>query len=182
MHETLAQEWQRRMAARSGLVALLFAIPVLVALLIGFSGGLGTFSLGVSSLATGPDEEILRSAARPASALDLSAPVPAPAPGATVTAAGADGGGASGAPTASSPGLTPVGAAPVAPSSGGGGGGEAGGAGTSPPPVSEPPPAPPPAPPVSIPADPTGGTLSDAVNGAATQVQGTVDDVAGQVP
>src|SRR5512134_1687324 len=54
MQETLAHEWRRRMAARSSLVAMLFAVPVFAALAIGFSGGLGTLSFGIGSVESAP--------------------------------------------------------------------------------------------------------------------------------
>ena len=48
MHETLAYEWRKRMAARSAVLAGLLAIPVLVSALIGFSSGLGGLGAGIT--------------------------------------------------------------------------------------------------------------------------------------
>jgi hypothetical protein len=182
MQETLAQEWQKRMAARSGLVALLLSIPVLTAVVIGFSGGIGGLPLGISSLATGPDDSALR--ATPSGAFDLSSAAGAPAAG-TATAAG--GGASPGADAGTSPGAagaTPVGIVPVVPGDSGGGGGGGGGGEPSrgPEPAPVPPPPPAPAPVIEVPVDPTGGTVNETVNGAVTQVQSTVDGVLQQVP
>lgn len=59
MQDTLAHEWRRRMAARSSLCAMLLAVPVGVAALIGFSAGPGGLPLGISSLANGPTENAI---------------------------------------------------------------------------------------------------------------------------
>lgn len=78
------------MAARSALVAMLLAIPVFAVLLIGFSGGVGGLSFGISSLASGPTVESVAQGTPPA---DLSGLIDAsagaagsPAPGTTITA------------------------------------------------------------------------------------------------
>jgi N-acetyl-gamma-glutamyl-phosphate reductase len=53
-HDTLAQDWRRRMVTRSTLCALLLAIPVLAAAAIGVSAGPGSLPFGISSLVNGP--------------------------------------------------------------------------------------------------------------------------------
>src|SRR5919198_5975245 len=59
MQDTLAHEWRRRMAARSSLCAMLLAVPVGVAALIGFSAGPGGLPLGISALTSGPTESAI---------------------------------------------------------------------------------------------------------------------------
>jgi hypothetical protein len=54
MHDTLVQEWRRRMASRSMLGALLLSVPVLAAAAIGVSAGPGGLPFGISTLANGP--------------------------------------------------------------------------------------------------------------------------------
>jgi hypothetical protein len=181
--ETLAGEWQKRMAARSGLVALLLAIPVLVAAVIGFSGGLGAFPLGISSLATGPDEAPLEPASQPTRALNLgggtrtaAASLPGGGPGASGSTAGSSGDGVA----TISPGSTSF----VPTSSGGAGSGSDGGSGGGSPGSSGSPPAAPPsspstpsqpAPSIQLPVDPTGGAVSGAVNQVNETVGGVLD-------
>ena len=53
-HDTLAQDWRRRMVTRSTLCALLLAIPLLAAAAIGVSAGPGSLPFGISSLVNGP--------------------------------------------------------------------------------------------------------------------------------
>jgi hypothetical protein len=182
--DTLAGEWQKRMAARSGLVALLLAVPVLVAAVIGFSGGFGALPLGISSLATGPEESTLETS-QPTSALDLDGSIRTAATSPSDGAGGGAGGSGSGAAGGSgSPGLDPGTSSFVPTSGGGGGGGSGGGGGGGAPPASDPAPAPPapasssPVPPVELPADPTGG----AVRGVVDQVNETVGGVLDQAP
>jgi hypothetical protein len=80
MQDTLAQDWRKRMAARSTVCAMLLAIPVLTAVLIGFSAGPGGLPFGISSLASGPSEP-LQLEAQPASSQALG-PVSTSAPAA----------------------------------------------------------------------------------------------------
>jgi len=152
MQETLAHDWRKRMAARSSVCAMLFAIPVFVTLLIGYSGGLGGLPFGINSLARGPSQESVTvsgqgaqnaAAARlAASASTAAATTPAPpsstAAGAT-TGGGTVGGGSTGTGTGTSAGSTGSGAgAPTATVSPGptpeisiGGGGSSGGGGNA---------------------------------------------------
>ena len=96
MQQTLAQEWQKRMATRSGIVALLLTVPVLAAAVIGFSGGLGALPLGISSLATGPDDTVVEPVSPPPADFNLTA-TPAPPPSSPAAATGAGTGDASAA-------------------------------------------------------------------------------------
>ncbi|MEK6276462.1 MAG: hypothetical protein AABM29_00385 [Actinomycetota bacterium] len=106
MQETLAHDWRKRMVARSSICAMLFAIPVLAAVLIGFSSGLGGLPFGINSLASGPSQDSVDvasqaagdSAALAASASTATARTPADS-GAGGTGGGGTGGGAGGGGT-----------------------------------------------------------------------------------
>ena len=178
MQETLAYEWRRRMAARSSLVAMLLAVPVMAAVVIGFSGGVGSLPFGISSLAGGPSADSVGAQGGVAPALNLTAVSGAPAAVAVGTSAAAAGAPEGGGLTAQSPGtaapgvdaLPPAGSAPPAgetrtPGETGGAGGGGGVAGGAPPPAPAPEPG-------NVIADPAG-----AVNGAVGQVRDTVGNL-----
>lgn len=139
------------MAARSTICALLFAIPVLVVALVGFSSGLGGLPFGINSLASGPTDDVLTlrgggaqaaTAARLVGSASTAAPAPAgsaadgtagaaPGGGAPATAPGGGGGGVPGATSLQAP-TTP--SAPVTtspPIDLGGGGGSGDGSGNA---------------------------------------------------
>jgi hypothetical protein len=109
------------MAARSSICAMLFAIPVFVTLLIGFSSGLSGLPFGINSLARGPGQESVTvsgqgaqnaAAARlAATASTAAATTPAPTGSAAGGAAGggAVGGGTTGAGTGTGTTGTPTG-------------------------------------------------------------------------
>lgn len=165
MQDTLAHDWRKRMAARSTVCAMLLAVPVLVAALIGFSAGPGGLPFGISSLASGPGQNSIGVAGRSAQGNSVARLVgttvttattttPAP-PGAGVAGVGAGGdagGGTAGGGTGTGGGT-------------GGGGENRGGSG----PTRKPPAAPSrPSPPAATNPTDTGGVLdsvADTVNG-----------------
>jgi hypothetical protein len=153
---------------------MLLAIPLLVAVMIGFSGGIGTLPFGISSLANGPSIESAGAPGGTPPTQNLSGLVtPAGAAGVVGGAGGAagvtGGGGAdTGSGTSAPPGITPVPTAPVATGEtrqpGEGGAATDGGGGSVTGPV-------PPADPGDVTGDPAGsvnnvvGQLQDAVGG-----------------
>src|SRR2546423_1062364 len=98
-HDTLAQEWRRRMVARGTIGALLLAVPVLAAAAIGFSAGAGGLPFGISSFASGPSGSST-STGNPAQGPSISRLVGS-ASQATITPATAVGGGSGGGGAAS---------------------------------------------------------------------------------
>jgi len=121
LHDTLAQEWRRRMASRGVFSAVLLAVPVLVAAAIGFSAGPGGLPFGISSFANGPNDSSLADGAKQArgniTRLIGSASTATVSPAAAPTSGGASsgrGGGSTGGG-----------------GSGGGGGGSTSGSGTT---------------------------------------------------
>jgi hypothetical protein len=160
------------MATRSSLVAMLLAVPLLVAVLVGFSGGIGTLPFGISSLASGPSIESSGIPPGTTPTQNLSGLVtPAGTAGVAVvpTAAGGTatvgGDGNPGPGAAAPPGVTP---APPAPPAAGetrqpGGSATDSGGGSAAGPVN------PPADPGEVTGDPAG-----AVNNAVGQVQEAV--------
>lgn len=120
MQDTLAHDWRRRMAGRSILVAMLLAVPLLIAALIGFSGGVGGLSFGIGSIATGPEDSTTSGApqAAPPGLIGLGGVVGTVAgPGAA--GAPAAGGGTGLTPSATGIGVTPPTVGPAPPSAGG---------------------------------------------------------------
>jgi hypothetical protein len=120
LHDTLAQEWRRRMASRGMFSAVLLAVPVLMAAAIGFSAGPGGLPFGISSFANGPNDSSLAGGkdarGNNISRLIGSASTATVSPAALPIAGGASsGGGGSG------------GGGPVGSHGGGGGGGVGGG-------------------------------------------------------
>lgn len=190
MQQTLAQEWQKRMATRSGIVALLLTVPVLAAVVIGFSAGLGALPLGISALATGPDDPGVEPVAPSSADLNLTATPAAPAssPAAATGEGTGDASAASGTfpgTVATTPGVIPPSGSDLGgDGSGGSGGGRSGGGITTPVPgpVSSPSSSPTSAPVVNVPSVPGGGGAGEAVNGAVNNVGGAVQGVLEQAP
>jgi hypothetical protein len=158
---------------------MLLAVPLLVAVMVGFSGGIGTLPFGISSLANGPSIESAGVPGGSTPTQNLSGLV---TPAGAAGVAGAAGGGAGavgvggaelGSGTAATPGVNPV---PTAPAGTGGkrqpGEGDAapgGGGGPATAPATAP--VNPPADPGDVTGDPAGsvnnvvGQLEDAVGG-----------------
>ena len=133
----MISQWRRGIAARGVIAAALFALPVAVAVVIGF-GGLG---VGLSSLAAGPHEQPdVGSASRvDAGTVDRVsvqvASATAPGPG---SVGGSESGPGSQSPEVPSGGLpspggspTSPGGSPTSPNGGAGGGTGGGGGGTT---------------------------------------------------
>jgi hypothetical protein len=100
-HDTLAQDWRRRMVTRSTLCALLLAIPVLAAAAIGVSAGPGSLPFGISSLVNGPSGSTVGVNGKPGiNGVAPTASVPTvastTAPGGAATGVGSSGGGSGG--------------------------------------------------------------------------------------
>jgi hypothetical protein len=101
LHDTLAQEWRRRMASRGVFSAVLLAVPVLVAAAIGFSAGPGGLPFGISSFANGPNDPSLADGATQArgnitrliGSASTATVSPAAAPTSGGASSGRDGGG-----------------------------------------------------------------------------------------
>jgi hypothetical protein len=100
MQDTLAQDWRKRMAARSTVCAMLLAIPVLTAVVVGFSAGPGGLPFGISALTSGPSPEsqsfTIQPGATSLTAAAPSTPAPTAAPGGTPTVT--SGGGSTASP------------------------------------------------------------------------------------
>jgi hypothetical protein len=151
MSKGLLAHWRRGILGRGLTGALLLAVPVAVAAVIGFSGGFGSVTGGLDELTTGPDAAL--TAAPPAD--DLDAAVVAVADGTTggPGPGGGDGPGDGGGDGAPAP----------APGDAGGGG-----------PVPNAPDVP------DVPGDPGGGgndTVNDTVDGVVDDVNDTVGGV-----
>jgi hypothetical protein len=134
LHDTLAQEWRRRMASRGIFAAVLLAVPVLMAAAIGFSAG-GGLPFGISSFASGPNDPPASAAGKHAGD-SFNRLIGNSASSAIVSAASTPSGGGGGAQNSSGGssggGSTGGGggghhAAPVATSTGSGGGSTGGG-------------------------------------------------------
>ena len=158
MSKGLLAHWRRGILGRGLTGALLLAVPVATAAVIGFSGGFGSVTGGLSELTTGPEATL--SAAAPAD--DLDAAVIAVADGTAPTPGPGDGGGDGG----DGPGGGGGGAPAPGPSDTGGGGT-----------VPDPPDVP------QLPGDGGGGgagdTVNDTVDGAVGEVNDTVDGLLG---
>lgn len=135
---SLAGQWRRRAAASGSLLALALLIPIGVAGLVQFGGGIGAIPAGLSSLIGGPSAEATgggsasadaAGAALAAATVGLAtvptAPAPPSAPGASTGGDGAPAAGSPGGGGGGGQGGTPGGGGP----DGGGGGGNGGGGG-----------------------------------------------------
>ncbi len=167
MGKGLLAWWRRRIVARGLAGAALFAVPVVVAALIGFGSGFAGVAGGLSSITNGPDavpasaqtgpNKLNRAVVALASKQTSSA-------GPTTTTNGGGGGGTSGGSTGTTTG-------------GGSGGSNSGSSGTSVPTIDTPS-----APQISLPGSGSGGGggtvggTGDAVNGAVNNVLGGVNN------
>jgi hypothetical protein len=108
MPKGLLAEWRKGIVSRGLAAALLLAVPVSVAAMIGFEGSIGGLGEGLDSLASGPGTSQASPAADtdPIDAAISALAVPtAPAPGGGQDGSGGGGGdGGDGAPTPGSPG------------------------------------------------------------------------------
>jgi hypothetical protein len=156
MSKGLLAHWRRGILGRGITGALLLAVPVMTAAVIGFSGGFGSVAGGLSELTTGPD------------ATFTAAPAPTTLNTAIVAAAG--GGGTGGAPgggnggSGGGGGNTPGGSETPAGATGGGGG-----------PIPNIPDVP------NVPGGGNGGPAGVDVNGTVDQVVGGANDTVGGV-
>jgi hypothetical protein len=162
MGKGLLAWWRRRIVARGLAGAALFAVPVVVAALIGFGGGFAGVAGGLSSVTNGPDA-VPASAQTGPNKLNRALVALASKQTAGRGSSGAvnNGGGSSGGSTGSD-------------TSGGGSTGSGTGSSSTQVPTIDTPSAPD----VNL---PSGGSTSDTVNGASDAVNNTVTTVIGGV-
>ena len=162
MGKGLLAWWRRRIVARGLAGAALFAVPVVVAALIGFGGGFAGVAGGLSSVTNGPD-------AVPASAQTA----PNKLNRAVVSLASKQTSGGSSRSTSNDGGGSSGGSTGTDTSGGGSTGSGTGSSGTQVPTIDTPS-----APDVNL---PSGGSTGDTVTGATDAVNGTVNNVLGGV-
>lgn len=151
MSKGLLAQWRRGLLGRGLTGALLLAVPVTTAAVIGFSGGFGSVAGGLDELTTGPDDAL--TAAPAADDLDAALVSVAGGPDADTPA-----GGPGDNPADDGPGPGPSPGAPPAPDDGN---------------DTVPNPAP------DVPDLPGGGGASDTINDSVDDVVGGVNDTVG---